>query len=229
MTTVNDIVTKAFQKVGILTKTEVISADEMLDGIDTLNAMLSSWSNDSMMVNARTRDDVSLISGVSTYTIGTGQTFNTVRPTFINDAYVTIGSTDYPLTVITDEIYDDIAIKSISGIPEYINYDNAYPVGKIRIYPVPSANYTLHIVSEKPLSQFSINSNVDLPAGWEQALIYNLALLIAPEYNQPLDQVILKIASDSKASIQRAIMRNRTLDAQPNAGNSNNIYSGWNS
>lgn len=228
MTTARDIIVKAMQKVGILFKTEQPSADEVNDGLDSLNAMLSSWSNDSLNCVARVLESFTLSAGVSSYSIGAGQTFDTQRPVFIVESHVRISTVDYPLTGVPDEVYQsDIPFKSQQGIPQFYNYSNAYPYGTIRLYPVPSTDYTLFILSEKEITQFSLDDTVNLPPGWEMALIYNLAMILAPEYGQQADPVTVQIAADSKSAIRRAIAKNRTMDAEPQLNPAGNIYNGW--
>ncbi len=226
MTTGLDIITKAMQKAGILVKSEAPDADEANDGLSTLNAMLSSWSNDSMLIYARTLESFTLSSLVSDYTIGPGMTLNTARPTFVVSAYVRQATSDYDLTVVPDEVYAGITVKSAPGIPEFLNYTNGFPTGTIKLYPVPSTNYTLFILSEKVLSSLTLAGDISFPPGWEQALIYNLAVLLAPEYGQQLDPLVLKIANDSKGSIQRAILKTRSMDAQASAGTKKQIFNG---
>lgn len=228
MTTARGIVTKALQKVGAIVKNETPSADEANDGLDALNALLSSWSNESMLVYKRTWENFPLVAGDVDYTIGVGQNFNTVRPTYIVEAHVRQDVTDYPLAIISDEIYNgSISDKSSQGIPKFLNYDNGYSTGTIRLYPVPDTSYTLYILTEKPLTSFALDDEVTLPPGWERALIYNLAVELFPEYGQQVDQAVYEIAKDSKRSIQSAVLKTRSMDVQPAAiGNRNNIYTG---
>ena len=216
------------QKVGILFKTEQPSADEINDGLGSLNAMLSSWSNESMLISARTISSFPLVGGTGEYLIGAGQTFNAVRPNYIVESYVRIATIDYALTSISDEAYAvQIGLKSQQGIPEFINYNNAYPYSTIKLWPVPAANYTLYLLTENPLTTFALDDDVILPNGWEQALIYNLAVILAPEYGSQVDQMTMKIAGDSKAAIKMAIMKTRTMDAEWAGGATGNIYNGW--
>lgn len=63
MTTALDIIKSSMRKVGALTKTENPSADEAIDGLEMLNDLLASYSNDSMVVYARSVDSFTL-SGV---------------------------------------------------------------------------------------------------------------------------------------------------------------------
>lgn len=228
MTTALGIITKAMQKAGILTKSESPAADEASDALDALNDLLASWSNDSLMIYARVFESFSLSSGVASYTIGTGQTFNTIRPIFIAEAHVRQNVIDYPVTVIPDEVYQGIQDKTTQGTPQFLNYTNGFPTATINLWPVPTAGFTLFLTSEKELSQLTLNQTISLPPGSRRALIYNLSVEIAPEYGQPIDPAIQKIANDAKAAIARSIAKNRTMDAQPaGARGGFSIYRGY--
>lgn len=228
MTTARDIIKKAMQKIGVLVKSEAPSDDEADDALFSLNQLIESWSNDSSCIISRAWESFPLTAGVSTYTMSTGLTFNTVRPIHIVQSYVRNGSVDTPVGIITDEAYNSISFKDISGVPQFLNYDNAFPTDNIRLYPVPSAAYTLFILSEKPLSGFAtLDTVVNMPAGWERALVYNLALELAPEYKQQPDPSIVKIAADSLGLARRSTLRARPMDAFPQNLTVRNVYSGW--
>lgn len=230
MTTGLEIITKALQKNGVLVKSEAPAADEAQDGLDALNAMISAWSNDAMMIYARTSDNFPITSGVGTYSIGTAQTFNTTRPIFIVEAHVRQNTTDYPLAPISDEAYGRIMNKDTQGTPRFINYTNGYPTATIKLWPVPETSYTLYLTSEKELTSFTLAGTVSLPPGWEQALIYNLAVILAPDYGEAVNQTSLalttQIADASKKAIMRTIMRNRSMDAPPRSWRGN-FYNGY--
>jgi len=214
MTTARNIVKKALQKTGVVTKDEEPSADELQDGIHSMNAMIDSWSNETLMIYARSWETFNLTSGVGEYTIGTGQTFDTSRPIDIVTAYARIGNTDYTLGELSDVNYNnDIITKNTQGPPQFYNYDNGYPVAKIRIYPVPTAGYTLFLLSEKKLSDWEADDEVLLPPGWERALIYNLAVEISSEYGQEPPSSTAKIAKESIANLKISIAKNKTADA----------------
>ena len=228
MSTARVIVKKALQKIGVLTKVQVPDADEAKDGLDTLNAMLLSWSNDSMLIYANTWETFNITANDGEYTIGTGADLDTDRPIHILAAYVSQDRTDYTLGIIDDVIYNNfIWDKQTTSIPRFLNFDNGFPIAKIRLWPVPTINYELFILSEKQLSQFTLDEEVALPAGWEQALIYNLAVLLAPEYGQQVDQITYKMANDSKGSIRTAINKVTSMDAQPTGLGNYNILSGY--
>lgn len=228
MTTARTIIKKALQKNGVLTKNESPSGDEASDGLDSLNALLSSWSNDSLLIYTRQSESFPIVGGQEAYTIGVGGDFNTDRPLQIVSAFIRIGGTDYNISCINGKQYDGIIQKDIgNSIPETLYYDGATPLSTITIYPVPVTG-TLHIRSEKELTQLaSLDTDIEFPAGWERALVYNLAVEIGSEYGQPIDQVTYQIAQESKAAIKTATARARNMDAYPQTRNNDNIYSGW--
>lgn len=228
MTTARGIITKAMQKIGALVKNEPPSADEASDALSSLNMLMASYSNDSMLIYARTWETFSIVSGDGEYTIGSGGDLSTTRPTFIVEAYVRDGITDYPLSFITDEVYNEkITQKTTQGIPVYYNYDNNNPLAKIRLYPVPATTYSLFLLSEKPLSGFTLDDEVILPSGWERFLVYALALELASEYGMRVDSVNYEIYKEAKKMVMNAVNRNRTMDALPLVKRYGNFNSGW--
>jgi hypothetical protein len=215
MATARTIIKKSLQKIGVLVKQEDPTADEANDALDALNNLLSSWSNDDLSIYARTWESFTLTGNDGEYTIGTGGDFNTVRPIQIVDGYTRLTVDDQPLRIVSDEIYAMIANKSVQGRPEVLNYDNANPLAKIRLWPVPDQAYTMGIQSEKQLSQFTLDDTIVLPPGWERALVYNLAVEQAPEYGQEVTQGVYKIAVESKGLIMRSINKVRGMKRNP--------------
>lgn len=228
MTTARGIVKKALQKIGVLFKNEAPSSDEANDGLDALNGLLGSWGNDSLNIYARTWETVSLVGGTASYTIGASGVFNTTRPSNIVSAYIRSGSVDYLVTMTDDEAFNTIAFKSITGIPEFLSYDGGYPLGTIRLYPVPASNYSLFLLTEKPLTEFAdLDAELSMPKGTERALIYNLGIDLAPEYGQKVTAEHAKTAADSLGAIRIKTAQVRGMDAYPLNVRARNIYSGF--
>lgn len=228
MTTALGIIKSAMRKSGILVKSEDPAADESADALEMLNDLLSSWSNDSMIVYARTLESFPVSSGTASYTIGSGGTFNTVRPIKIISAYVrSSGNTDYILDIETEENYDAVSYKANGSIPQFLIYSNAYPLATITLYPKPASDYTLFLRTEKQLSSFTLNETVDLPPGWKRALIHNLAVELGPEYGQQVSPEVFEIAKESKAEIRHAVMVAKPMIWDTGLGSFGNIYTGW--
>ena len=228
MATGLSIIKRAMQKVGILVKSELPSADETADALESLNDLLASFSNEASMIIGRVTESFTLSSGTASYTIGVGQTLNTTRPMNIVQANVKQGEISYNVAIVDDETYQRIQYKTSQGIPYLVNYTNGFPTGSLNFYPVPSSAYTLVLTSEKELSALTLSGTVSLPPGWTRMLIYNLAVELASEYGQPADALIMKIAADSKAAISRSIMKVRNMDANMGSYQAGfSIYRGW--
>ncbi len=225
MTTANDIIKSAFRIAGVTVKGESPDSDEVQDALETLNDLINSLSNDSLFIYSRTTESFSL-TGASSYTIGSGGDFDTVRPMNIVSAYVRQGTTDYPVDIITDEEYANISQKSINTRPYFLNYNPTYPLGTIKVYGLGSG-YTLFLVTEKPLTTLTLNGVVSLPQGWLRYLKNQLSLEISAEYGQPPSEAAYAIAKDAMGLIKRSAAKNRTMDANPLAKATNNIYTGW--
>lgn len=228
MATARDIIKRALQKNGVLTKGESPSGDEASDGLSALNDLISSWSNDSLLIYARISESFPLVAGQSTYTIGSGGDFDTDKPLQILTAFTRIGSIDYDINIINDEAYDEITQKNISSsIPIAMFYQTSEPLGRITIYPVPTTG-SMHIRSEKQLTQLAtLDTDLEFPAGWERALIYNLALELSMEYAQPVTEPLYEMAMDALSKIKTATARNKKMDMYSYCGSNNNVYSGW--
>lgn len=227
-TTALDIITGSAKLLGLLFKSETLAADEASDGLITLNEMLDSWSNDNLITYAYTLESFNL-TGSATYTIGTGGTFSTSRPINIVTAVVRLAGIDYPLEIITPEQYQtEIALKSItSPIPQYLTYDNGYPLGTISLYAVPTTGSTLRMLSNKPLANLSaLTTTVDLPPGWKKALKFNLAIDMAGEYGVEIPAAVVEGAKKSLGAIKRAVSANTAMPLMPNNGPRYSIYSG---
>lgn len=231
MTTALNIIEGAARIIGVLNKGENMPSDDAADGLVALNDLLASWSNESLLVYARTIESFTLTGGVATYLIGDGQTFDTDRPIAIINATIRDSSgQDYPLTLINDEAYQDTTFKTTqTPYPEFLNYTNGHPYGTINLYGTPSQSYSLRLLTEKPLTSFSTTATtVDLPPGWNRALRYNLALELAPEYSVKADQLVVKNAMDAKGAIKNTTLRNRPLLAMDRTDTeARNIYTGW--
>lgn len=74
MTQALDLVTRALRSIGAYAPGDPIDAQDANDALDTLNDMLETWSNATMMVNYVTEIIFTLTNNVYQYTIGQGGT-----------------------------------------------------------------------------------------------------------------------------------------------------------
>jgi len=203
-----DLVAASLRLIGVLASGETAEAQEATDGLSTLNRMLDSWSNESLLIYTKPREVFSLVAGTSSYTIGSGGTFNTSRPQKIENAELRLTDTspviEKPIAIVTKDEFATIVSKTTtSTIPMWLYAEGTYPLETINLWPVPSTAYQIALYSWKPLSQVSsLDTSLSLPPGYEEALVYNLAMRLCPEYGKTLSAEAAQIALESKAAIQ---------------------------
>lgn len=204
MTTARDMIKNSLRNISVLGIGSSLDATEADDALSLLNDMIASWSAEGNMIYNTTVETFSLVTGTAAYTIGTGGDFSTDRPMSITAAFVTINGTDYPLTVYGAKQYSEISDKDDTGTPCIIWYDDNYPLGNIRIYPAPDTTTTLTLYSEKALTGFATLDTVyAMPAENKAALIPNLSVWLAPQYEREASPTIKKIANSTKSIVSK--------------------------
>jgi len=198
------IIKDAMLDLAVLGSGKTPTTNEQTDCLRKLNDMLDSWSLSSILVPFRTQVSHTL-TGAQSYTIGSGGDINTTRPTYIESAYVKHQIIDYPVRVIRDRAeYDRIEQKSIIGIPRVIYYEPSLPLGKVFIWYVGDASYTLYMNVRGQLAQFpDTSTDVDIAPGYKRAMSANLAIEIAPMFEVTVSQELVKKASESLSMIKR--------------------------
>ncbi len=212
MTTASQIITRAGRALGYLGRTEVLSAGDANDGLIAMNAMLDSWSNESLMSFFTLERSFALVVGQTAYTIGAGGNINATRPFNIIRAFIRdVNNLDYPIQVVPMDRWNDIGQKTItSQIPNTLFYDPQYPLGVINIFPSPLLNYTVFFDSTSDqLDLAALTTSISLPVGYERAYVLNLALeLMNVGFPMMLDDkafaMLVKNASEAKGNIKRA-------------------------
>ena len=210
MATVRQLINRSLRLVGAISSGETATADEMQDTLTALNGMLEQWSNEGLAVYEQVDESFSIVADQYSYTIGTGGDFDTDRPLRIINAIVRDSNgQDYPVGIITSDQYQSISNKTDSGstYPRYMYYDTSYPLGNITFYPVPSENSTLIMTMWQQFTTYDtdeLSEEVQVPPGYNDAIVYNLALRIAPEFGiQAINPEIRETAVRTMANIKR--------------------------
>lgn len=204
MTTAQTLIDDALSELHVLEAGDSANANDTATGLRYLNRMLQGWSTQNAIVYYQ-KEIAHVLDGSIEYTIGTGGDIAESRPNYIISAYATQSGEDWPVEVIRDKAqFDKIYDKTITGIPDYLYYQPEYPLGKLRIWPVGDASTTLHFSSRAILQQFSTaNDTVSLPDGYEDAIVFNLAVRLASSFGQQPSAFLMKNAAETLAFIKR--------------------------
>lgn len=230
-TTANQIITRALQILNVVEDGATASANQLSDGLTTLNNMLEAWALDRMSVYYIAEANYTL-SNESILTVGSGGTWSTIaRPNAIPQAWIRIpNGTDIPLIMLDDREWAAIRLKSLTGYyPQYLYYKPTFPAGTLNFWPVVSSPCTLYINYPATLQNFAAGTdNISLPPGYLRAIIWNLAAEFAPEYGE-LSPSVARMAKKTLAPVRR--INNPDYGLQIDAGalpprRTFNIYAG---
>jgi hypothetical protein len=208
-TTARDAIAAALRLIGALAPSESLPAQEASDGLATFNRMLDSWSNDKLLLPSIVRDELTLTPGTGSYTMGTGGTFNVARPMEIVEALFRMETVtpalEIPIKVLDLEQWATVAMKDVSNsISTMLFDDGGYPFRTLKLWPIPSVANKLVIYSKKPLASLaSIDAVISLPPGYEEGLIYSLAMRLAPEYGKMPSDIVVAVSTKAEARLKR--------------------------
>ena len=235
MTTyVSSMMLRSMRMIGEKARGETLDANETSECLYELNSMMDSWSIERLMCYQVTQESFALSANTVSYTIGSGATFNTTRPSkIVEPCFVRDSSNlDSPVKIIGAETYGVIVQKNVgTTYPSYLFYDYGFDssgYGTIFVYPAPSANLTLFINSWKQLQNFAnVSTAVLLPPGYQLAIESNFAIHLAAGLTNVSPEVI-KIAKESKAAIKSINIPDTmmTLDVGIPRGSRSNVLTG---
>ena len=193
------------------------------------------------MVRATIKEHFPLTAGKGDYTIGIGQDFNTSKPIKIVGGFIRDGNNmDSGLDIITEDIYDSYQDKSISlARPVALFYDpgltqQSVQTGTIRLYYIPddSTSYTLYIDETKPFSDISsILNQVTFEPPYEEAIIFELAIRLWPEYHEvkvPVSKDLYMLANEAMHTVEtmNSVQLISSMELPGSGGPIYNIYIG---
>lgn len=197
---------------------ENLSASESSDGLETLNSMLDAWNAERLTIPALSRKEFTLIPAQQQYEIGPGNPFDSPQVVKIEqgDAFLKNNTVEYPLQVVEQPKWAGIPLKDTQSIPRFLYYEMGAPFGLLNFFPIPDAAYTFVLYIRSLLSQIASAQEVmQFLPGYADAIAYNLALALAPEYDKQADALTLKGAVEGKARIKRQNLKPMILSCDP--------------
>ena len=232
--TAADIVTGGLLNINSYSPGEVLSAQDGDVGLNALNDLLSSLSNDEAFVYTQVETIFPWITGQFQYAVGpSGADIIMPRPLRFRSGFSRastsgIANLDYTFTFTDFDNYKRELLKNVQGPWPYVAaYQPTFPNGTLYVYPAPGSSYTAHLFSDLILSEFAtITTAYALPQGYTRALKKLLALELAPIYGKTVSSELRMQAKEAKDLIKgtnaqpvpvmqfdSAISRSQTQDA----------------
>jgi len=207
--TAQTLIKRSLRLIGAIATGETPTADELAEGLEALRMMLRNWSSRNINIYGITQQSVSL-TGATSYTIGSGGTIATTRPVDILSAT----GANYSIEMIDYSTYQRLNLAGGGGECEKIWYNPLYPLGYL--YPWPLSSETITLDCLMPLSDpTAITTSISFPPEYDDAIVYNLALRLAPEYEADPSGVIIGLAADTLKALETRNFANSMKVVRP--------------
>jgi len=213
-TTGKKLIHHALRLLGAIGQGEELEPAQIADGLEALNKMLDTWNTEDFWLYAVERRGFVLIVGTQDYTIGPSGSLDMPRPTFLVQGMCFLEDVSQSPSVEYElKVYDNAAEwgremqkGSAAAQPYALYYASDFPLGTISLYPKPDAADNLVLYVPVQLAQLSSAvQNVLLPPGYAEAIGFNLALRLGPEYDRAPSAYVIAQALEGKSAIK---MRN---------------------
>lgn len=204
------IVAAALRKVGALAQGQTPTTEDYTNGTEALNNLVAEFQTMGMTLWAMLTSNITMVASQETYTIGVGQTINQAFPLKVLSAW-TEPTAGGGRQTLNEESVNDFYLLPLNsgstGTPVKFMYQPFINYGKLHLWPSPdtsaASDRTLTISYLAPFEDFVSSADSPyFPKEWNNALIYGLANLLAPEYGLPLqDRGMLAKEADKHLEI----------------------------
>lgn len=172
------IITRAFRLIKIIGGTEDPTADQADTGEEVLNLLLKTWSAQEHLWIV-TEGSQALTGGQASYSIAAARRMLSVRRR--------ISSIDTPMQELSRQEYYDLPNKSQQGMPINWYFDPQRATRTLYLWLTPStaiaSTTTIHFTYLRVIEDIdALENDPDVPQEWLEALIYNLAARLGPEF-----------------------------------------------
>lgn len=206
---VETIIQDAMFAAKVLGQDQTPQAGDLQLALRILNRMLDSWANDNLMVYTTTTQTFTMTPGTASYSTSLLST----RPVSIAAMRVRMSDVDYPVNFIDLDAWNAIPFKQAASIPTNCFYEPSYPNGMMNFYPTPQAAYTCYVDTRDTFSGLVLNSLLQMPPGYEGAIVDNLAVLLYPSFrNGETPRDLRAAATESKAALKRTNYQPLVMD-----------------
>ena|SRR5215469_4645756 len=228
-----DLITSSARLAGILASGEQLQGNEPQDCLVILQQMMDEWQADQLKIFTENINTFPFILGQQLYTLGTGGNFNMPRPAHIDRMGVQILSnpiqpSEVPITQLDKDGWANVRVKNITGSYSLFCYnDYAFPLMNLNFWVIPGLASNCVIYSWQPVSTWPDLSTTDVtfPPAYLQALRYNLAVLLAPEFDMEIKPAVAQIALNSLSLLKELNLRAPILRCDPGlSGTGYSVY-----
>ena len=187
----DQLITMAFRLSGLLEAGKSPSQNDVNMASDFFNLELMNLQAEGVILRTVERASTSLTASTASYSLAADAIDIEIGP---NDQAGTVnasGGSDTVVTVMARHEYQDIASKTITGLPSRVYVEKLATITCI-FWPVPDTAYTFKYSKVRLLRDMDSGTvTTDLARRWLQAVVYAIASQICLAKSMPLDRVSL--------------------------------------
>lgn len=176
--TTRDIATAALRKSGITSIGDAAGAEDMALALGALNRMLKAWQNSGPNLWAYKTMSLALTTAAS-------YTLSPIRPLSVISARLKRGGIETPMGQMTRTGYDELPLKTSTGLPTSFYYDRQREAAKFYVWPVlaTAAGQTVEITYVREMEDVAEGDQVDVPGEYWDCVVYGLAARLVDDYS----------------------------------------------
>ena len=204
MTTARTLIEDALGEIGVKDEGQSLPNEQASHGLRVLNRMLGRWSQRRLLLPVITEVTVAL-TGAQTYTIGPSGAVSSLRPIKVENARHRISGVDYPVRVLSQQEWIERSYKGMPGdVVGAVWYEATNTNGTLRV-DLASAVGALKLNVRALVASFaSLDAVLQLPDGYEDAIVPSLADALAATYGKATPPDVLRRATSAVRAIKNA-------------------------
>jgi len=226
LVTCSDLINDAARACGKLGPGRTLSQSEQDDALRIFQRMMDGWTIARENVYSVNRAEYTLIPNQQMIAIGPVGDWIAPRPVNIDNICLLIQAgtmpVEVPLKVLDDNQWAGTRVKGITAtLPTSVWYNGGWPNGELYFYPIPSEANKIVLYTWQQLSvPTSLDSIIRFPPGYEQAIVYSLAVRLCRPWGLNVAPDVAQLARESMAAIQSANL------SSPRVGTSSGLRKG---
>jgi hypothetical protein len=220
MATIGDVITASLQDLGLVAAEETPTAADSALALSRVNDWIDGLATQELTVYTSARTTWTLVSGTTSYTVGTTGTITCSRPISPSDIQ-NIGYEDTSVSPaqeyllgrpLTQDQYAALTPKSQTATyPQYYYYNPTFAssLGTLIPWPVPTGSSLLGVIyTPTPVTEFSaLTDTILLPPGYRRYYRTSLALELAPSFSVLPSDTLQRIAEQAATEVKRSNLR----------------------
>lgn len=201
--TIKAIIESALLEITAISEDEQPSAAMIQGGLSALNALISQWSVEGLMVPYMSRSFVAADASKASLTWRPGGDINSAAPVDVAAVNFVFGNLQSPLAKVENTVFMQARWLGNVGEPKWFYYERVQGGGVLH-FDVAAYGGGFDMWFEVPIGQYlSLTEEMQLPDFYVRMVISNLAVDLCPGYGKSASPELTYKASSSKSVIER--------------------------